>query len=144
MYLKGMGYDQMTTNIAKCINLVLKDARALSMIAFLDHIRSTHEAWFVERKEIALNRETVLSDHRESLLKLVDLRSKRYVVRPIDHYELEIVDDHINPCINLHDKTCMCGKFSHYEIPCSHALAACRVWDIELYTLCFHAYYVTS
>lgn len=73
-------------------NTILKDAQTLSIIAFLDHIRSMHQAWFAKRREIALSRENVLSDHSEPLLKYADLRSKRYVVYPINHHELEILD----------------------------------------------------
>lgn len=142
--LGGMRYDQMMTNIAKCVNVILKNTRALPITAFLDHIKSMHQVWLIKRKKITSSRETILFDHGESLLKLVDLRSRRYIVWPINHHELEIMDVYINPRVNLHDKTCMCDEFGYYEFIYSQALVTCRMRDINLYTLCSRAYYVTS
>lgn len=68
-----------------------------------------HQEWFFEHSEIVSKRDSILSDQGESLIKLVDLKSIRYGVRPIDHNELEIIDGHLNPRINLYERTCMFG-----------------------------------
>lgn len=132
MYTRVHTYDQMMTNIAECVNAILKDTRALPIATFLDHIRAMHRAWFVEHREISSSKEIVLSNHSESQLKLADVKSIRYVVRPVDHYELEIVNNHLNPRVNLYERTCMFEEFNYYEIPCSHASTACKVRNIDL------------
>lgn len=115
----------------------------LLVTALLDHIRGLHQKWFLERRTLESKRETILLDCGEELMGLVDMTSRIYIMRPNDHHELEIMDGHCNPCVNLHVKTCMCGEFD-YDIPCAHALAGFRVSNIDPYTLCFSVYTVLS
>lgn len=69
-------------------------------------------------------------------MKLVGMSSKRYVVQQIDHHEFEIVDDHLNPQVNMHKITYIFGEFGYYKIPYFHDLAACKVRNMNQYTLC--------
>lgn len=64
---------------------------------------------------------------RESLIKLADLKSRMKVVQPIVYHELEIIDGHLNPRLNLHEESYMCDEFGYYEISCSNALVTCRL-----------------
>jgi len=47
-YDEGRRYDHMTTNLAECMNFVLKGARSLSICALVKTTFEITKSWFVE------------------------------------------------------------------------------------------------
>ncbi|XP_038904373.1 uncharacterized protein LOC120090731 [Benincasa hispida] len=71
-------------------------------------------------------------------------KASRYEVRPIDQYEFEVINGGLEGRVNIHTRTCTCRKFDYYKIPCSHAIAACRVQNIDPTSLCSWVYSIDA
>ena len=62
--------------------------------------------------------------------------SSTYQVEPINFKECNVKYADITAQVNLDARLCTCGQFDLDHIPCAHAIAACRHYNIECYTLC--------
>ena len=49
-YFQGRWYNIMTTNIAECMNAVLKDGRKMPIIPLIDYILDLMRRWFFQRR----------------------------------------------------------------------------------------------
>ncbi|XP_038698032.1 uncharacterized protein LOC119995596 [Tripterygium wilfordii] len=62
--------------------------------------------------------------------------SQRLNVQPISHSEYYVRDGDQDGQVDLQNKTCSCRVFDLDQLPCVHALAACRVRNISFNSLC--------
>ncbi|KAK2648690.1 hypothetical protein Ddye_016179 [Dipteronia dyeriana] len=131
----------MTTNIAKCLNDILKDARVLPVTKLVEHICGLLQKWFWERREATTKMCTPLTKWAEKRLRRRTNKSRCYLVHPINLYEHHVVDGYLNGLVNLSDKTCTCRKFQLDQLPCRHALVACNLRRISCYDYCSPYYY---
>ncbi|XP_038890792.1 uncharacterized protein LOC120080248 [Benincasa hispida] len=71
-------------------------------------------------------------------------KASKHEVRPIDQHEFEVIDGGLGGRVNIHARTCTCRKFDYYEISCSHAIAACRVRNIDSTSFCSWVYSIDA
>ena len=57
-------------------------------------------------------------------------------MEPINFKECNVKYVDITAQVNLDARSCTCGQFDLDHIPCAHAIAAYRHYNIECYTLC--------
>ncbi|KAK2664668.1 hypothetical protein Ddye_003242 [Dipteronia dyeriana] len=110
-HFDGRRYYIMTTNIAECLNSILKVARELPATKLVDHIHGLLQKWFWERREATVKMSTPLTNWAEKRLRGRSNKSRCYRVHPVNLYEHHVVDGYLNGLVNLSDKTCTCRKF---------------------------------
>lgn len=129
-------YDKMTTNIVECLNGVLKDARELPITKLLEHIRGWLQSWFYVRRTHAVACTNLVTDYAMTILKEAESVSRTYRVSPVDMYVLSVDDGHLGGLVDLRSRTSTCMEFNCMEIPCSHAVVAAAMRNINVQTLC--------
>ena len=139
-HFNGKRYNIMTTNIAECLNGVLRNARELPIMMLVEYLRNLFQKWFYDRRSAAANMTTNLTTWAEDVIQKSHERSLTYSVHAINCYEYNVGDGDKNGVVNLHNKTCTCRKFDLDQLPCSHALAAARHRSLSFYTLCSRYY----
>ena len=136
-------YDLLTTNIAENMNSLLRHARSLPIIPLVDYIRSHVQRWFYERREQAAARDAILTPAAQAIIdKQLEL-SRPMTVEPVSRNEFEVKHRGIVEVVHLQEKTCSCRRFDLSQLPCAHALAACRHIRLSHNSLCTH-YYTTN
>ncbi|XP_019265011.1 PREDICTED: uncharacterized protein LOC109242632 [Nicotiana attenuata] len=126
----------MTSNIAKSLNAVTKDARELSIVELLEYMRTLLERWTNEKLLKAKGTFTYLGKKYNK--ELEDNRTMSLKLR------VRASTDHIHTVINgvkryivcYENKRCSCGQFQLDELPCAHALAAFRHKDESYENYC--------
>ncbi|XP_038719834.1 uncharacterized protein LOC120012484 [Tripterygium wilfordii] len=63
-------------------------------------------------------------------------RLQRLNVQPISHNKYYVRDGDQDGQVDLQNKTCSCQVFDLDQLPCVHALAACRVRNISFNSMC--------
>ena len=59
-----------------------------------------------------------------------------YLVEPINYKECNVKYVGISAQVNLNTRSCTCRQFDLDHIPCAHAIATFRFYNISCYTLC--------
>ena len=67
-HFPGTRYNIMTTNIAECMNAVLRDARSLPIVSLLESIKNLIQDWFYERRNEAADTMTPITLWLEKIL----------------------------------------------------------------------------
>ena len=143
-HFPGMRYNIMTTNIAECMNGILRDARSLPIVPLLESIRALIQDWFYNRRNQAEATTTAVTPWLEKKLKKrLDL-CVRMDVTPLNMYEFEVRGCDFRATVNLENKTCSCREFELDHYPCVHAAAACRFRNISFYLFCSEYYTVSA
>ena len=63
--------------------------------------------------------------------------SATYLVEPINSKKCNVKYVGISAQVNLDTRSCTCRQFDLDHIPCAHAIATCRFYNISIcYTLC--------
>ena len=125
-FFPGNRYSIMTTNIAECMNAVLRDARSLPLIPLLEAIRALIQGWFYEARNASASATIPVTPWLEKkLTKRLD-ECRRFTVIPLSMYEFEVRTFEVRTIVNLEAKTCSCRQFQLDRYPCVHAIAACR------------------
>uniref|UniRef100_A0A2N9EBT9 SWIM-type domain-containing protein n=1 Tax=Fagus sylvatica TaxID=28930 RepID=A0A2N9EBT9_FAGSY len=113
----GRRYGAMTTNLSECFNGVLK-AQLTSGQAFSTHAMEIFQKWSEKASlhhVIEFNREEgTFQIQTQPSLTSMNKGNHRHVVK-------------------LGNRTCSCGKWQAYHIPCSHVIAACASQHINVY-----------
>ncbi|KAI9175032.1 hypothetical protein LWI28_026403 [Acer negundo] len=73
-------YCIITTNIAECLNGILKDARELPITKLVEHIRGLLQKWFWERREAAVKMNTPMTKWAKKKLHHMHLLLVTFVV----------------------------------------------------------------
>ena len=137
-YDKGKQYDHMTTNLAKCMNSVLKGARALPIVALVNETFNKINDSFVTNGIKIMN--MINAGHRYSKDVYVMMQENQHIatshyvrmyVRETGEFEVQEIantrlDRRAMACtVKLNEWSCDCGQFQALRLPCLHAIAAC-------------------
>ena len=126
----------MTTGIVESLNAVLKNARDLPVLQLVEELRNLLQKWFVTRQQQAMSMSTELTMWADGELRSRYNMSATYLVEPINSKECNVNYAGISAQVNLDTRSCTCRQFDLDHIPCAHAIAACRFYNISCYTLC--------
>ncbi|XP_034676991.1 uncharacterized protein LOC117907534 [Vitis riparia] len=142
-YSTGKRYNIMTTGIVESLNAVLKNARDLPVLQLVEELRNLLQKWFVTRQQQAMSMSTELTMWADGELHSRYNMSATYLVEPINSKECNVNYVGISAQVNLDTRSCTCRQFDLDHIPCAHAIAACRFYNISCYTLC-SKYFITK
>ena len=131
-------WGHMTTNLAECINSVLKGVRFLPILGlvkatfyrvnhyWVERARTTHAqimAGEVFSEDIRKKLATCIHKASSCSVRAFDRRSSAFEVQePYDPSNYQY-----GRCcrVNLTDRSCDCGEFQVEKFPCAHVFAAC-------------------
>ncbi|KAL0555836.1 hypothetical protein IC582_004337 [Cucumis melo] len=130
----------MTINRAESMNSILKEPRDLPIASFLEHVRALLQRWFWERREEGIKVTSTLTKWAELVLQKKQERALIMKVNPIDCYQFLVKDLDKEEVVNLQTQECTCKEFQAEQLPCSHAIAAARDYNINVYILCVNYY----
>ncbi|XP_038680939.1 uncharacterized protein LOC119981869 [Tripterygium wilfordii] len=98
-------YSIITTNIAECLNVILRDVRK----------------WFSDSHHNATSVTSYLCCECDKEVRKRSNRSQRINVQPISHSEYYVRDGDQHGQVDLQNKTCSCQVFDLDQLPCVHA-----------------------
>ncbi|TYJ97630.1 MuDRA-like transposase [Cucumis melo var. makuwa] len=122
------------------MNSILKEPRDLPITSFLEHVRALLQRWFWERREEGIKVTSTLIKWAELVIQKKQERALTMKVNPIDCYQFHVKDLDKEEVVNLQTKECTCKEFQVEQLPCSHAIAAARDRNINVYSLCANYY----
>ncbi|KAL4022715.1 hypothetical protein IC575_016459 [Cucumis melo] len=140
VHCPGRRYNVMTTNIAESMNSILKEPRDLPIASFLENVRALLQRWFWERREEGIKVTYTLTKWAELVIQKKQEGDLTMKVNPIDCYQFHVKDLDKEDVVNLQTKECICKEFQAEQLPCSHAIAAARDRNINVYSLCANYY----
>ncbi|KAA0062833.1 MuDRA-like transposase [Cucumis melo var. makuwa] len=140
VHCPGRWYNMMTTNIAESMNSILKEPRDLPIASFLENVRALLQRWFWERREEGIKVTSTLTKWAELVIQKKQEGALTMKVNPIDCYQFHVKDLDKEEVVNLQTKECTCKEFQAEQLPCSHAIAAARDSNINVYSLCANYY----
>ncbi|KAL6329251.1 hypothetical protein AAG906_014863 [Vitis piasezkii] len=129
-------YNIMTTGIFESLNVVLKNARDLSILQLVEELRNLLQKWFVTRQQQEMSMSIELTMLVDGELRSRYNMSTTYLVEPINSKECNVKYAGISAQVNLDTRSCTCRQFDLDHIPCAHVIATCRFYNISCYTLC--------
>ncbi|XP_019423103.1 PREDICTED: uncharacterized protein LOC109360782 [Lupinus angustifolius] len=142
-YDGGRRYGHMTTNLAECINGVLKGSRALPITAL---VRATYyrlNEWFNEHRNEASNMVMAGHVYCEELTKVIKENQRKSTCQLVRNFsretgvsEVEVVSRSAGRQVRLYtvklaENWCDCGEFQSLRLPCSHAIATCASLNLD-------------
>ncbi|KAH1066861.1 hypothetical protein J1N35_031848 [Gossypium stocksii] len=138
-YDGGLRYGHMTTNLAECINFILKGTRHLSITSVVRETYFRLAALFPKRT--ATYKGQMQGGHvwchkvLQAINKFKARANTMYIVcHDRDNLWFRVIEfDISNQCIaggqyrvHLRNRTCDCRRFDALRYPCAHAIAACQ------------------
>uniref|UniRef100_A0A2N9HQ99 SWIM-type domain-containing protein n=1 Tax=Fagus sylvatica TaxID=28930 RepID=A0A2N9HQ99_FAGSY len=143
----GRRYGAMTTNLSECFNGVLKGARNLPITAMVEFIYFKLVHYFNDRcvkTQAQLTSGQAFSTHAmEIFQKWSEKASLHHVIefnREEGTFQIQTQPSltsmnkgNHRHVVKLGNRTCSCGKWQAYHIPCSHVIAACASQHINVY-----------
>ncbi|KAH9679403.1 SWIM-type domain-containing protein [Citrus sinensis] len=139
-HFDGRRYNIMNTNIAKCMNGILKSNRLLPIHKLMDGIIDKLREWFCKRREEAAATNSRLIKWADKVVRSRQIVSKNFRVINLNLYEFIVKDGDLDGHVNMLAKTCTCREFQLEQLPCVHAVAVCRHRDFSIYDYCFYYY----
>ncbi|KAG5616413.1 hypothetical protein H5410_016237 [Solanum commersonii] len=121
----------MTSNIAKCINGCLVEARQLSILEFLEEVRILFGSWHCKNREIASYTKDTLGRRFEEVLIINASKSSKMEVVSSSEFIFSIYEAGRRYIVCLERKVCSCGRFQLYEIPCAHAIVVLKEKNVK-------------
>lgn len=150
----GRRYGVMTTNLSEVFNKVLKGARNLPITAcaqltfyriagYFDDRRAQSEASMKAKQkhtpyvlEKILSRQLKASAHE---VKKCDMSTDVFSVQTAIHGQFRDKGNNVQ-VVKLSEKTCTCGKWQCYRIPCSHVMAVCAHVGVDVFQFVGNCY----
>ncbi|XP_021724591.1 uncharacterized protein LOC110691915 [Chenopodium quinoa] len=136
----GFRYGIRTTNMSECFNEVMKGARCLPIKAIVEMTFFRVNSYFVTRRGWGKRRLDEGHEYSEKAYKIIERNMQKSAAHSVKSFDYEMGlfqvtigrgnrppgkgDNKHN--VDLVKKTCTCGKFLIYKLPCSHILAVCR------------------
>ncbi|XP_077222067.1 uncharacterized protein LOC143855899 [Tasmannia lanceolata] len=133
VYFPGSRYNVLTTNVAECFNAILKEARELSNISLVDHIRWKVSEFFQSRQKLGHSWNTRLTGKAEEWFASACDSACRYTPYACSWTEFEVKSLTNADRVDLEKKTCTCGRFQTMGMPCGHAIAAMGMNHLDPY-----------
>ncbi|KAH1083510.1 hypothetical protein J1N35_023271 [Gossypium stocksii] len=138
-YDSGLRYGHMTTNLAECINSILKGTRHLPVTSVVRETYFRLAALFPKRAVTYKGQMQGGHVWCHKVLQAINKSKARVntmytVCYDRDNLWFRVTEYDIpNQCItggqyrvHLRNKTCDCGRFDALHYPCAHAIAACQ------------------
>ncbi|KAL0551887.1 hypothetical protein IC582_010977 [Cucumis melo] len=94
----------------------------------------------IERREEGIKVTSTLTKWAELVIQKKQEGALTMKVNPIDCYQFHVKDLDKEEVVNLQTKECTCKEFQAEQLPCSHAIAAARDRNINVYSLCANYY----
>ncbi|KAJ9675204.1 hypothetical protein PVL29_024234 [Vitis rotundifolia] len=152
-YDGGHRYGWMTTNIAECINGVLKGARMLPITALVRLTFYRCVSYFETRRteiQTRIANGDLYTSYAINKITKYESRASRHTVN-IFNCSNEIFEVTTAPhgfhmdkgnniqIVKLKEKTCTCNKWQSFSIPCSHVLAQFvdKHYRMDVYGCCY-------
>lgn len=137
-YDSGCRYGQMTSNLAECVNGLIKGIRSLPITSLVKATMYRLTSYFVDRaKQVSAQIEEGKT-HCETLDKALSINKERASSSTVHVFDqdatmFEVEEPFYPQCqqfgrickVNLRDRQCDCGEFQAHKYPCSHVIAAC-------------------
>ncbi|XP_019427236.1 PREDICTED: uncharacterized protein LOC109335557 [Lupinus angustifolius] len=133
----------MTTNLAECINGVLKGSRALPITAIVRTTCYRLNSWFVDHRDEAINMikaghtyceeltNVIKENQRQSTCQLVRSFSRETGVAEVEVASRSAARHSRVYTVKLAENWCDCGEFQSLRLPCSHAIATCSTLNLD-------------
>lgn len=144
LYDGGLRYGHMTTNLAECINSVLKGTRNLPITSL---IRSTFHRLamlfavkgcdaLTQRAAGHIYSEMVMKSITKNInaAKSIKIREYSHDRRVFEAVELAAPEDGGiagDYKVDLNRRTCDCGEFQAFRYPCRHVIAGCAHYHVQ-------------
>ena len=137
-------YNLMTTNIAKYMNVIFRDAREMPVVPLLENIQTKLHTWFHDRRAEAGSLTGHLTRWSKQQLDKRSPIAQRMMVQPINPNEYRVTGAPSEGMVNFTTKSCTCRKFDLDQYPCIHAMAACRYRHLPYHVMCSSYYYAET
>ena len=144
-YDGGSRFGHMTTNLAECMNSVLKRARSLPICALIKATFERTATWFVERGVKADSMLRAGHQYTEEINAIIRKNQQQAGMCQVRRYsrennEFQVQEmfsphDHRLPMsftVRLNDWWCDCGHFQALRLPCHHVIDVCSFSHIDL------------
>ena len=154
---RGCRYGHTNSNIAECVNSVLKAARRLPVAALVLHTFYNMVKYFDSRRSMycaQMGDGKMFSAH---CLGLVERRLKSAYTHQVTSFNrhdgvFEVITGYSHETrkggnrqvVRLTHRCCTCGKFQATKIPCSHAIAACLASGVDYFMYVDGVYKITT
>ncbi|CAL0320995.1 unnamed protein product [Lupinus luteus] len=148
-YDEGRRYGHMTTNLAECVNSVLKGSRALPITALVTTTYHRLNSWFIHHRTEAENMIRAGHVYCEELSNVITENNRKatcHVVRNFSRNsgvaEVEVTGRRRTRVytVRLMESWCDCGEFQSLRLPCSHAVATCASLNLDCGQFIAHIY----
>ncbi|XP_022899241.1 uncharacterized protein LOC111412537 [Olea europaea var. sylvestris] len=136
----GHRYNIMTNNNAESLNSMLREARSLPITCLVEHIRSTMQKWFDERRANAEECSTLLTPRMENELRTTFENGTRLRAHVLTNNLTQVGISNDTDIVDLSEETCTCCEFQLNRMPCVHASRAACFRGKTLYELCSRYY----
>ncbi|XP_010470240.1 PREDICTED: uncharacterized protein LOC104750177 [Camelina sativa] len=142
-HFTGNCYNLISSNISESLNAAMHKGVEYPIVSMVEFIRAMLMRWFwcrrtftgKTRSKCTPEIEELLIDHLKESLNYAVLGATDWIYQVNDAVGCEFT-------VDLEKKTCTCRVFDFLKIPCCHTLAACRVRNIDPYSLISECYFV--
>ena len=146
-YDGGKRYGHMTTNLAECINFVLKGARSLPISALVKATFEKTKTWFVERVFKIDTMLRVSHYYPEDITTLFRKNQQDSTMCFVERFNAENSEFDVQELatpqhgrrpqsytVRLNDWWCDCGHFQALRLPCRHVIVVCSSCHLQMTT----------
>ncbi|KAF1894728.1 hypothetical protein Lal_00021021 [Lupinus albus] len=142
-YDEGRRYGHMTTNLAECVNSVLKGSRALSITALFQTTYYRLNLWFVDHRDEAFNMIKAGHIYCEELTNVIKENQRQSTCQLVRSFSRETGVAEVEApsrfggrhskvyTVKLTNSWCDCGEFQSLRLPCFHAIATCSNLNLD-------------
>ncbi|KAF1897740.1 hypothetical protein Lal_00032498 [Lupinus albus] len=142
-YDEGRRYGHMTTNLAECVNGVLKGSRVLPITSLVQATYHRLNSWFLHHRNEATSMIMAGHIYCEELTKVLNENNRKATCQTIQTFSREsgvfVVEvpgregsRHSKVyTLRLNQYWCECGEFQSLRLPCSHVIATCSSMNLD-------------
>ncbi|KAF1891500.1 hypothetical protein Lal_00012389 [Lupinus albus] len=120
----------MTTNLAECVNGVLKSSRALPITALVRALYHRLNSWFVHHRDEASSM-VINKNNRKATCQFVRNFSRESGVSEVEVAARDGSQHSKVYRVRLMQNWCDCGEFQSLRLPCSHTIATCASLNLD-------------
>ena len=135
-YDEGRRYDHMTTNLAECMNFVLKGARSLSICALVKTTFEITKSWFVEWRTKTGCMLWVDHQYPKDIImchvQRYNRQNSKFDVQELPTPQLRRLP--MSYTVRLNDRWCDYGEFQALWLSCAHIIIVCLTCHLQLTT----------
>ncbi|XP_074315450.1 uncharacterized protein LOC141651648 [Silene latifolia] len=142
----GKRYGLKTTNMSECFNGVLKGVRFLPIQALVKATFTRVNKYFVERRKLTRDRLLGGLKWSDKVTKTLDEIEEIAAHHEVNEHDFETGLYQVSTCqgrrsgnrvgrshtVRLNEGTCTCNKWQNFHYPCSHVMAVCRAFSIDV------------